>query len=78
MAQGDSEWVPVAHAAVHLTPHIPWVDPDRRGLALQRWIRYGLGGWLRMAIVRVNNDGYAIIYGSWWPIDGYLKVIFGS
>ena len=31
--KGDSEWKPVAVAAVHLSPHIPWVDPDKRA----RW-----------------------------------------
>ena len=30
LPQGDSEWKPVAVAAVHLSPHIPWVDPDKR------------------------------------------------
>ena len=24
----------MAHAAIHLTPHIPWIDADRRHLAL--------------------------------------------
>eukprot|EP00439_Symbiodinium_sp_Y106_P013274 s210_g1.t3 len=33
-AKESSEWHPVAHAAIHLTPHIPWIDADRRHLAL--------------------------------------------
>lgn len=35
--KGDSEWQPVAHAAVHLTPQIPWVDPDRREKLAQQF-----------------------------------------
>ncbi|CAJ1430962.1 unnamed protein product [Effrenium voratum] len=32
---GKTEYKPVAHAAVHLSPHIPWVDPDRRAQTQQ-------------------------------------------
>mmetsp|Transcript_115744 Transcript_115744/g.275087 ORF Transcript_115744/g.275087 Transcript_115744/m.275087 type:complete len:1372 (+) Transcript_115744:34-4149(+) len=35
--KGKTEYKPVAHAAVHLSPHIPWVDPDRRAKLAQQF-----------------------------------------
>eukprot|EP00913_Durusdinium_trenchii_P033941 g31771.t1 len=35
--KGDSEWKPAAHAAVHLNPHIPWVDAERREKLAQQF-----------------------------------------
>lgn len=36
-AKESSEWHPVAHAAIHLTPHIPWIDADRREKLAQQF-----------------------------------------